>query len=87
MIFGLGDPRRALDAQFVQVLTQPRKRALVQEPGKIVGAVGQQLAAADPDKEIEKLALDLFRFRGRVGGGFRSSTSMFSSMLKLASGS
>ena len=42
-----------------QILAQPRQRPLVQEAGEIIGAVGQQLAAADADEQIEEFALDL----------------------------
>ena len=43
------------------MFAQPRQRPLVQEPGEIIRAVGQQLAAAQPDEEIEVLALDPVR--------------------------
>src|SRR5262249_55964197 len=37
---------------------QPRQRPLMQKAGEIIGAVREQLAAAEPDKEVEVLALD-----------------------------
>src|SRR3546814_5923490 len=43
------------DAQARHVVAQPRQRLLVQEPGQIVGGVGQQLALADADEEVEVL--------------------------------
>ena len=46
-----------------QILAQPRQRAFVQEAGDVIGAVGQQFAAADADEQIEKFALDLARRR------------------------
>ena len=49
------------------MLAQPRQRPLVQEPGEIIRAVGQQFAAAEPDEEIEELALG----RVRVGAARR----------------
>ena len=59
MILRLAIAVGALDAERRQILAQPRQRALVQEAGEIIGAVGQQLAAADADEQIEELALDL----------------------------
>ena len=50
-----------------EVVAQPRQRALLQEAGEIIGAVGQQLAAADADEQIEELALDLFAVGLRRG--------------------
>ena len=41
-----------------EIGAQPRQRALVQEAGEIVRAVGQQFAAAEPDEQVEVLALD-----------------------------
>ena len=58
MIFGLGIAFGALDAERREIVAQPRQRALVQEAGEIVGPIGQQLAAAEPDEEIEIFALD-----------------------------
>ena len=50
-----------------EIVAQPRQRPLVQEAGEIVGAVGQQLAAAEPDEEIEVLALDALDSASRGG--------------------
>ena len=58
MILGLRLAFGALDAEPREILAQPRQRPLVQEAGEIVRAVGQQLAAPEPDEEIEILALD-----------------------------
>jgi len=58
MILGLGLPGPALDAELRQAFAQPRQRPLVQEAGKVVRAIRQQLAATEPDEEIEVLALD-----------------------------
>ena len=41
-----------------EVAAQPRQRALVKEPRQIVGTIGQQLAAAEADEEIEVLPAD-----------------------------
>ena len=49
-----------------EILAQARERTLVQEAGEIVGAVGQQFAAAEPDEEIEIFALDLLDRRRRA---------------------
>ena len=67
MIFRFVLALGALDAERGEILAQPRQRALVQEPGNVVGAVGHQFAAADADEQIEKFALD---FRG-VGAARR----------------
>ncbi len=58
MIFRLRLTGNALDAELGQVGAQARERPLVQEPGEIVGAVGQKLAAPEADEEVEILALD-----------------------------
>ena len=60
----------ALDAERLEIAAQPRQRALVQEAGQVVGAVGQQLAAPEPDEEIEILALRP-RSASVSRGGFR----------------
>ena len=58
MILGLAVAFGALDAERRQIAAQPRQRTLVQEAGEIVRAVGQQFAAAEPDEQVEVLALD-----------------------------
>ena len=58
MILGFVVAFGALDAQRGQIPAQPRQRTLVQEAGEIVRGVGQQFAAAQPDEQIEELALD-----------------------------
>ena len=71
MILRLGIAFGALDAERAEVLAQPRQRPLVQEAGEVVRAVGQQLAAAEPDEQIEVFALDALRRRigARLGQG------------------
>ena len=46
-----------------EIVAQPRQRTLVQKAGEIVRAVGQQLAAAEPDEEIEIFAAGAFGVR------------------------
>jgi hypothetical protein len=58
MIFGFVLTLGALDAERGQILAQSRQRALVQEAGDVLGAVGHQFAAADANEQIEKFALD-----------------------------
>ena len=41
-----------------QIFAHPRQRALVKEAGQIVGGIGQQFAAAEPDEEIEEFLAD-----------------------------
>jgi hypothetical protein len=55
------------DAERLQILAEPRKRTLVEKAGQIIRTVGQELAAADADEEIEKLARDLFGARPARG--------------------
>ena len=74
VILGFRIALGALDAKLHEILAQARERPLMQESGEIIGAVGQQLAAAEPDEEIEVLALDLVRrgvFRGLGERGMR----------------
>src|SRR3984893_225183 len=52
MILRLRVALHALDAERQEVLAQARERTLVQESGKIVGAVRHKLAAAQSDEEI-----------------------------------
>ena len=40
-----------------EIAAQPRQRPLVQKAGQIVGGIGQDFAASDPDEEVEILAL------------------------------
>ena len=58
MILRLDLALGALDAERAEIVAQPRQRPLVQEAGEIIGAVGQQFAAAEPDEEVEVFALD-----------------------------
>ena len=48
----------ALDPEPIEILAHPRQRALVQKAGQIVGGIGQQFAAAEPDEEIEEFLAD-----------------------------
>ena len=68
MIFGLGLSFGLLDAEALEIAAQPRQRTLVEEARQIVGRVGQQLAAAEADEEIEILAPDALGIGPR--GGF-----------------
>ena len=63
-------PRRsdALDAEQAQILAHPRQWTFVQKAGQIVGGIGQQFAAAEPDEEVEKL-LARSAIVGRCGSG------------------
>ena len=67
MIFGLVVAFGALDAERREIAAQPRQRTLVQEAGQIIRGVGQQFAAAEPDEQVEELALDALD-RGFAGG-------------------
>ena len=49
------------DAESRKILAQPRQRALVQEAGDIIGAVGHQFAAADADAPDEPIPPTLSR--------------------------
>jgi hypothetical protein len=60
-------PRRDLRAPPDRVLSQAHKRTLVQEPREIVGIVRHNLAATEPDEEIEMFGRDALR-RGAAGG-------------------
>src|SRR5205814_354480 len=44
----------ALDSECIQILAQPRQRALVKEAGQIVGAIAEQIARAETDEKIEE---------------------------------
>lgn len=48
------------DAYFSEIAAQPCQRPLVQKAGEIVGAIRQQLAAAESDKEVEIFPLKMF---------------------------
>ena len=69
VVLGLALRLDALDAEPAEVLAHPGERALVQEAGEVVGAVGQELAPRDADEEIEELPRD--RLRARRGGSLR----------------
>jgi hypothetical protein len=57
MILGFYIALGPLDAEFLEILAQPLQRPLVEKAGEVVRAVGQELAAAEPDEEIEVFAL------------------------------
>src|SRR5262249_35199534 len=61
VIFRLGLSRRTLDAEPRETLAQPRQRPFVQETREVVRTVRQQFPAAEPDEEIEILALNALR--------------------------
>ena len=67
MIFRL--PRRAgaLDPERIEILAHPRQRALVQKTGQVIGGIGQQFAAAEPDEQIEEFLADGAIIRRRRG--------------------
>ncbi len=58
----------ARDAEFGEIGPQARQRALVQESGQIVGAVRHELAATEPDEQVEEFALH--GFGATSAGGF-----------------
>src|SRR4029077_17603121 len=67
MIFRLGlglDPR---DAQPGKLYAPARQWTLVEEPGEIVGAIRQQLAAPDTDEEVEEFPFNLLDTRRGCG--------------------
>src|ERR1700738_2963476 len=51
-------PLGALDPKPAQICAEPRQGALVQETAQVIGAIRKQLAAAEPDEEIEIFPLD-----------------------------
>ena len=63
VVLGLALRLDALDAEPGEALAHPGERALVQEAGEVVGAVGQELAPRDADEEIEELPRDRLRAR------------------------
>ena len=65
MIFRL--PRRAgaLDSEPIEILAHPRQRTLVQKTGQVIGGIGQQFAAPEPDEQIEEFLADGAIVRGR----------------------
>ena len=68
MIFRLSRRARALDPERIQVFAHPRQRPLVKEAGQIVGGIGKQFAASEPDEETEELLADGAVVRRRGGG-------------------
>ena len=68
MIFRLPRGARALDPERIQILAHPRQRPLVKKAGQIVGGIGKQFAASEPDEQIEELLAD-GAVVGRRGGG------------------
>ncbi len=61
MILRLGNALCSLYAERGQIFPHLGERALMQETGKIVGGIGQQLAAADADEKAEELVSHLLR--------------------------
>ena len=68
VIFRLARGAGALDPEPVEILAHPRQRALVKEAGQVVGGIGQQFAAAEPDEEIEEFLADGAVVRRRRSG-------------------
>src|SRR6185437_1073213 len=68
MIFRFHNTVAASYSEARQIVAEPRQRALVEEAGEIVRAVRHQLAATEPDKQIEEFALNVLC--ARIGGGF-----------------
>jgi hypothetical protein len=60
---------RPLDSKSSQVRAQARQWPLMQKPGEIIRAVGQEFPAPEPDEEIEIFALDALG--AGSGGGLR----------------
>src|SRR5258705_10129274 len=58
VIFGLAGDACALDAECVQIFADARQRALVKKAGQIIGGIWKQLAAAEPDEQIEEFLAD-----------------------------
>src|SRR5262249_42070028 len=71
MVLGLVVALGALDPEPTQVLAQACEWALVEKAREIVGAVRQELAAADADEEVEELALGALDRGGGRGLGER----------------
>ena len=67
MVLGLGLSLGPFDADALQICAQAGERPFVEKAGEVIGCIGQQLAAADADEEIEELPLDLVSIgpRGR----------------------
>ena len=66
VILRLGLPSARSMPSAREIVAQPRERPLVQKAGQIVGRIGQQLAAAEPDEEIEIFALDALDVDARL---------------------
>ena len=71
VVLGLLDLGGARHAELGHVAAQPRERLLVQEPGQIIGGIGNQLAAADADEQLEILVRHPGRGRLRRFGSER----------------
>ena len=65
MVLGLGLRPGPLDADALQICAQTSERSFVEKAGEVIGCLGQQLAAADADEEIEELPLDLLSIGAR----------------------
>ena len=55
----------ALDSEPIEVFTDARQRALVQEAGEVIGGIGKQVAAAEPDEQVEEFLADAAIVRRR----------------------
>src|SRR5215468_9891856 len=69
MVLGLESSLGPLDAHALQIRAQAGKRPFVEKAGKIIGSVGQELAAANADEEMEEFPLGLLL----IGPGCRSA--------------
>ena len=58
VIFRLPRGARALDPERIEIFAHPRQRALVKKAGQIIGGIGKQFAAAEPDEQIEEFLAD-----------------------------
>ena len=53
-------PRRAcaLDPERTQIFANTRQRALMKKASQIIGGIGKQVAATEPDEQIKELLAD-----------------------------
>src|SRR4051812_45183733 len=58
VIFRLPRRARALDAEPIQIFADARQWAFMKKAGEIIRRIGKQLAAAEPDEQIEELLAD-----------------------------
>src|SRR5258707_14126253 len=68
VIFRLARDACALDAECVQIFADARQRALVKKAGQIIGGIRKQVAAAEPDEQIQELLAERAVMRRGSGG-------------------